>query len=283
MNIALSDRDYTFGFFDSAYTFPEVSVTKKRPVTCYEIELYLENGGVTYVDDVPYQIKHGHVLCVKPGTVRYSELPLKTNYVKISTAARSLRETLEGLEPYFSVADIDYGNNLVQSMLRAREHGDGLLQHAGLLALLSWAREESDRAVRLRDIHRQKSREAIGRAMEYMEDNFRGKCTLEEVAAYVHLSPVYFHGIFHKAVGKTPYEYLTRLRVEEAKRLLLTGSMSMADISEVCGFSSQSYFNHSFKRRVGTTPSEYRRGILAGYFSENGIFNDERNKKENSK
>jgi len=283
MNIALSDRDYTFGFFDSAYTFPEVSVTKKRSVTCYEIELYLENGGVTYVDDVPYQIKRGYVLCVKPGAVRYSELPLKTNYVKISTATRSLRETLEGLEPYFSSADIDYGSNLVQSMLRAREGGDGLLQHAGLLSLLSWLCAESERAVRLRDVHRQKSREAISLAMAYMEENFRVKCTLGEIAAHVHLSPVYFHSIFRKAVGKTPYEYLTRLRVEEAKRLLLTGSMSMADVSEACGFSSQSYFNHSFKYRIGTTPGEYRRRILAGYFSENGIFNDERNKRENNK
>lgn len=283
MNVALSDSDYAFGFFDSTYTFPEVSMTKERLVTCYEIELYLENGGVTYVDDVPHQIKRGYVLCTKPGSVRYSELPLKTNYIKISAAASSLRETLEGLEVYFPVADIDYGSELVQSMLWAREQGDELLQHAGLLTLLAWVQKESERAVRLRDIHKQKSREAIGRAMEYMEANFKGKCTLEEVAAYVHLSPVYFHGIFRKAVGRTPYEYVTRLRVEEAKRLLLTGSMSMADISEACGFSSQSYFNHSFKHRVGVTPGEYRRGVLAGYFSENAILNDTRSKKENIK
>ena len=76
---------------------------------------------------------------------------------------------------------------------------------------------------------------------------------------------------------------MTRLRVEEAKRLLLTGSMSMADISEACGFSSQSYFNHSFKHRVGVTPGEYRRGVLAGYFSENAILNDTRSKKEDIK
>ena len=44
MKIELSDRNYTFGYFDSSYTFPGISVTSKRPVTCYEIELYMENG-----------------------------------------------------------------------------------------------------------------------------------------------------------------------------------------------------------------------------------------------
>ncbi len=272
MQIGFSDADYTCGIYDSAYSLPEVSVTRKRTVTCYEIELYVQNGGVTYTDGVPHQIRKGHILCVKPGDVRYSELPLKTYYVKISAEAESLAPVLEGLGTWFSTNDFEYGQKMILSMLEARARGDSLLCHARLLEFLAWLSAENDRAVRLGGIERKKSREAVSLAMEYMETHFREKCTLEDVAAYVHLSPVYFHGIFRAAVGKSPYEYVTRLRIEEAKRLLLTAGLSMVQVSEACGFSTQSYFNHVFRARVGMTPREYQRQMLEGYFGINGVF-----------
>lgn len=272
MNIDLSDRDYTCGIFDSGHSFPDISVTHKRSVTCYEIELYVENGGITYVDGVPHQIRQGRVLCVKPGGVRYSELPIKTYYLKISENVETLKSVLDKLGTWFSVNDYEYGRNMIQSMLEARAGGNSMLCHARLLEFLSWLSAENDRAARLGGIEGKKSREAVSLAMEYMEANFRGKCTLEDISAHVHLSPVYFHGVFRAAVGKTPYEYVTRLRVEEAKRLLLTAGHSMAEVSDACGFSSQSYFNHVFKGRVGITPRDYRRQMLEGYFGINGIF-----------
>lgn len=274
MNIQLSDSDYTCGIFDSSHSFPNVSVTRERLVSCYEIELYVENGGITYADGIPHQIRKGHVLCVKPGSVRYSELPLKTYYLKIAARVDSLRPILERLGTWFSVNDHEYGRQLILSMLEARAVGNSLLCHARLLEFLSWLAAENDRAARLGGIERRKSREAISLAMEYMENHFRERCTLEDIAAHVHLSPVYFHGIFRTAVGKTPYEYVTRLRVEEAKRLLLTAGLSMVEVSEACGFSTQSYFNHVFRARVGITPKDYRRQMLEGYFGINGVFAD---------
>ena len=272
MDIRLSDRDYTVGIFDSAHSFPGISVTKERYVSCYEIELFVNNGGVTYADGVPHQIRKGCVLCVKPGSVRYSELPLRTYYVKISEEAEHLNPILDSLGGWLSVGDWECGRDLILSMLEARASGNSLLCHAKLLEFLSWLSAENDRAIRLRGIERQKSREAVSLAMEYMEANFRETCPLEDVAEHVHLSPVYFHGLFRRAVGKSPYEYVTRLRIEEAKRLLLTAGLSMAEISDACGFSSQSYFNHVFKGRIGITPRDYRRQMLEGYFDIHGIF-----------
>lgn len=274
MHIDFSDADYTCGIFDSSHSFPGVTVTRERPVTSYEIELYTGNGGVTYVDGVPHQVRKGRVLFVKPGSVRYSELPLKTYYLKISARAESLRPMLDSLGEWLSVNDWEYGQRLILAMLEARAGGNSVLCHAKLLEFLSWLSEENDRATRLRGIERQKSREAVSLAMEYMETNFREKCTLEDVAEHVHLSPVYFHGIFRRAVGKSPYEYVTRLRVEEAKRLLLTAGLSMAEVSDACGFSSQSYFNHVFKAKEGLTPREYQRKMLVGYFDLNGVFDE---------
>ncbi len=272
MHIALSDGDYTCGIFDSSHSFPGVSVTRERTVTCYEIELFTENGGVTHLNGVPYQIREGHILFARPGSVRYSELPLKTYYVKISVGATELQPILSRFSPWFAVGDSERGRALILDMLRARAAEDSVLCHAKLLEFLSWLTAEHDRVAGLGGIERQKSREAVTLAMEYMETHFREKCTLEEIAAHVHLSPVYFHGIFRAAVGRSPFEYVTRLRIEEAKRLLLTAGLSMAQVSEACGFSGQSYFNHVFRARVGVTPRDYRRRMLEGYFDVNGAF-----------
>ena len=270
MKIEFSSEDYGCGIFDSSYTFPGASVTSPRRVNCYEIEIYYESGGVTYLDGVPYRIRRGALLCVKPESVRYSELPLKTYYLKLRVDGE-LSRVLDGLCDYFVSTDIDSGIELFLSLLRSSDGEDRLLCHARLLEFLSWVKNESAKAERM-SVIKKRGNEAVELGIDYMEKHFRKRCSLEEIAAYAHLSPVYFHGIFRTAVGKTPYEYLTRLRIEEAKRLILTGGESMSEIAEKCGFSSQSYFNSVFKQKTGETPSAYRRRMLEGYFKSDGVF-----------
>lgn len=270
MKIELASTDYGCGIFDSSYSFPGVSVTSKRHVNCYEIELYYESGGITYLNGKPHRIRRGAILCVKPEAVRYSELPLKTYYLKMH-ASGELAAVLDGLCEYFISSDIDRGIELLLALIRANDGEDGLLRHARLLEFLSWIRCESAKSERMSGIKNRGS-EAVELGISYIENNFRGRCKLEDISDYVHLSPVYFHSIFTAAVGKTPYEYLTRLRLDESKRLILMGGLSMSEVAEQCGFSSQSYFNAVFKQKNGETPSEYRRKMLEGYFKADGIF-----------
>ena len=270
MKIKLSSTDYGCGIFDSSFSFPGVSITSSRNVNCYEIELYYESGGVTYLNGTPHRVRRGAVLCVKPGAVRYSELPLKTYYVKMH-ASGELAKALDSLCEYFVSTDIDRGIELLLALLNSSDGEDELLRHSRLLEFLSWVRGESVKAERM-SVVKNRGREAVELGIDYMEKHYRERCKLEDIAASAHLSPVYFHNIFSTAVGKTPYEYLTRLRLEESKRLILMGELSMAEIAEQCGFSSQSYFNAVFKQKNGETPSEYRRRILEGYFRTDGVF-----------
>lgn len=75
------------------------------------------------------------------------------------------------------------------------------------------------------------------------------------------LSPYHFQKSFQRAFDETPHEFLTRIRVDRAKRLL---ALSDASVTEVCfevGFSSLGSFSTLFARTVGRAPSHYRRVV----------------------
>lgn len=271
MRITLDDKSFTAGVFDSSFTFPDVKITKERTLSCYELEFFDENGGITYVNGTKHPIKSGTVLLARPGDVRYTELPLKAYYLKLSASEKSLAEIFSETPEAFTVSDIDVFVRIIKAIMTAE---DELIAYSEILRLLSILREESRKWKRLEQIPVKKSREAVDLAIEYMEMNFREKCTLEATAAYAHFSPVYFHGIFKLATGKTPYEYLLSLRLEEAKRLLLTENYPMTQIAERCGFTGQSYFNYVFKKETGQTPSAYRRKMLDSYLKEDGKFRE---------
>jgi AraC-like DNA-binding protein len=269
MRIDLDVSDYGVGVFDSAYTFPDVTITVERMVVTYELEFFEENCGITYVNAEPYKLKSGSVLCARPGDVRYTELPLKAYYVKLSPAVTSLTSLLDGLPRFFSLADVTPFIYTVKQMMVTESP---LIRHSLLLSLIARLLDEAEKWKRLEQIPLKKNREAIDLGIDYMEKHFSEKCTLEDIAAHAHFSPIYFHGIFKLATGKTPYEYLLSVRLEEAKRLLLTESAPMTEIAAKCGFTGQSYFNYVFKKETGETPSAYRRKMLEEYLKEDGKF-----------
>ncbi|MGB3933160.1 MAG: helix-turn-helix domain-containing protein [bacterium] len=102
-------------------------------------------------------------------------------------------------------------------------------------------------------------RETIAQAKRYMAQHFAKQLTLEEVARQVHLSPYYFSRLFKEREGLTFIEYLTNLRLEEAKRLLLKTEDKIEAIARRVGYGEANYFSRLFKRKVGMSPSEYRK------------------------
>jgi AraC-like DNA-binding protein len=77
------------------------------------------------------------------------------------------------------------------------------------------------------------------------------------------LSPGYFIRAFRQSFGVTPYQWLSRARVERAMELLLEQHQSLADIAQACGFSDQSHLSRAFRQRVGDPPARWRRMRIA--------------------
>ncbi len=88
----------------------------------------------------------------------------------------------------------------------------------------------------------------------YMEEEI----SLHSIATWVGMSPSYFSSIFSKAMGKTFVEYLTEIRIERAKELLVCTSMKTSEIGYEVGYKDPHYFSYIFKKVQGCSPKDYR-------------------------
>jgi AraC family transcriptional regulator len=98
----------------------------------------------------------------------------------------------------------------------------------------------------------------LKRVIEFMESHANEPITLAELAHIAGLSRMHFAAQFRKATGLRPHEYLLRRRVENAKVMLTTSSLPIAEVALTAGFSSQSHFTGVFKRLTDLTPSRWR-------------------------
>jgi AraC family transcriptional regulator len=96
---------------------------------------------------------------------------------------------------------------------------------------------------------------------EHIDANLDGDLSLAELARLCSLSPQYFVVAFRATFGTTPHQYVLRQRIVEAKRLLATRQVTIADVALSVGFASQSHFTTAFNKAVGVTPRRYRASV----------------------
>lgn len=99
---------------------------------------------------------------------------------------------------------------------------------------------------------------AAERAIEVMRTRLSDTLSLEDMADAAYLSPFHFNRIFRSMTNIPPGEYLSALRLEAAKRLLLTTSISVTDVCFEVGYTSLGTFTTRFNQAVGLSPSQLR-------------------------
>ena len=99
----------------------------------------------------------------------------------------------------------------------------------------------------------------ISAALHYLENNYFSRIDIQTVAAQFGFSRAYFSTLFVKRTGETPYDYLTKIRIERAKEYLKQGQHSVEEIAYSVGFSSLQRFSDTFKKRTGASPLQYRK------------------------
>ena len=94
-----------------------------------------------------------------------------------------------------------------------------------------------------------------------MQKHFTESFSLTEVAKYSCMSQYHFSRVFTKVFGESPITFVTRLRIEKAKQMLVTEQISISEICVNVGYCSIGSFSSLFKRNVGMSPSQYRRKL----------------------
>ena len=107
---------------------------------------------------------------------------------------------------------------------------------------------------------------AIERALECIWERYSQPLSLTEIAESALLSRFYFARLFRDATGITPGRFLAAIRIHQAKRLLLSSSMSITDISFAVGYNSLGSFTNYFTTSVGVSPGRFRRLSRTGGF-----------------
>ena len=102
---------------------------------------------------------------------------------------------------------------------------------------------------------------AIKDAIIYLITTKDKDISLKQLADKYFMSPSYFSDLFHKQTGTRFKEYVCKLKINYAKRLLETTNLSVLDICYECGFNNNSHFIRSFKKSAGIPPSQFRKQI----------------------
>jgi two-component system response regulator YesN len=99
----------------------------------------------------------------------------------------------------------------------------------------------------------------IAQAIHYMRENLDKNVTVTDLAKHVYLSGSYFANLFKKVTGTTLITYMTGLRIEKAKEMLLDDKQ-VQEVAIHLGYEDRSYFTDVFKKHVGMTPTEFKQG-----------------------
>lgn len=227
----------------------------QKPIPYYDLTMVIK-GELDYViDGEKIHLESGDLIFIPDGATRARlESREAADYISFNfTCDREIKLPLHLKNAVHSDALLlvaAYDKIGVSPYFDNKEKNEHLL--ACLVAVLE------DRA------ERQRFSPLTLKIMKYIRLNMDHKITLEDISKLTFFSSVYCDTVFKRETGSSIIDYLLDIRVDEAKKLLLEGTMSLREISDCVGFNDYNYFSRVFKARTGYPPSTYRRMIFGG-------------------
>lgn len=254
------------GIYNSHIATKNLKISKKRKTSMFEIELPMEEGGISYIDGNSKRINSNMIICAKPGQVRHTKFPFKCYYVHMIIHSGDLYDSLMCIPDFFETDKGDVYKSIFAKLMKhynMLSDSEEIILQSLILELIYTINKDSTK--RIKRTNSTNSYLTIENSLHYIKENLTEDLTLEKVSKAMSLSPIHFHNIFKTAVGKTLRDYIEEQRIKKAINLLLTTNLSLTQIAYECGFSSQSYFSYVFKRRMKVTPREYTKEIHSKY------------------
>lgn len=207
----------------------------------------------TYGTVVPNLIVIGFE-CESQELMRFSRKPVTLTSEQERSLARIMQEGMSIYEPPYDVPNMTYMPKRAEYPFGA----DQLIKiglEALLIGLIRGA--QADAAAE----HSIIPADSIQAVRQYIQENFHTRITLANLCFLFGMNKTTLCQSFRQTYGTTVLNYINDLRIEEAKKFLLRGGLSITEISDALGFSSVHYFCRLFKKHTQLSPTEFAKNI----------------------
>lgn len=222
---------------------------------------YVVNGSGSFkIEDKDFTVKENDLVIVN-SHVSHTESSKDSNpleYIVIGLDGISL-EVINSYSIHnyskYKHEILYYMNNLLYEVQQKEEYYEDVCQNLLEALILNVKRRTKSNLVISSEKNYNKECALI---KNYIDLHYSSDLTLNYLASITHMNKYYLIHVFKKFMGTSPIDYLIEKRISVSKFLLETTEHSMEQISEIVGFTSQSYFNQIFRKRVEMSPRKYR-------------------------
>lgn len=227
---------------------------------------YVEDGGGSFiVEDETFPIVKHDLVIINPN-IMHTEFSLDTTpleYVILGVEGLSFSfgdsEEFKIINCSNTKKDLmSYFTAMLGEMENKEKNYELVCQNLLEILIVNLVRQ-TDCAFEI--VSSQKTSKECSVVKRYIDSNYKDDISLDYLADMVHLNKFYFAHAFTKFYGLSPMNYLIEKRIQASKALLQSTDHNIADIAQLSGFSSQSYFAQSFKKNCGMTAQNYRKMV----------------------
>lgn len=231
-------------------------------------ELFYVTGGLGQfqIEDQLYPVSTNDLIIINPNVI-HTEVSLNSNpleYIVVGADGLEL-ETIDGTDNHYRIINCknfrDRTLFSLQQMLKEMENKalgyETVCQDLMEILVISLFRQ-TNFSTSLAPVKKNSTR-LCKMVHRYIDAHYKENITLDSLVELTHVSKYYLVHTFTKEYGISPINYAVARRIEEAKQLLKNDDYTLSFISQMLGFSSQSYFSQIFKKNVGLSPNEYRK------------------------
>lgn len=276
------DMNDIYFFFDYDERFAAINMEFQHLHPFYELMLYLgEQKAKHYINGVPYEIKCGDIILLKPGLLHMSEYPagnpsdrliiqfsLPNTNKELKHFHQILLSVFDAGCPIYRFADpvrkqIVGDFNIMFTYLHREECtdtslGKHMLYHY-FIEFLYHIYSNQDQNIYSPQKESDGLTQKIYEINNYILSHYSENLTLDSLSKQFFISPFYLSHQFKEINQFTLTEYIQNTRIKNAQYLLMSSGLSITDIAAQCGFNSFSQFNRLFRRYCGCSPSNYQK------------------------
>lgn len=237
----------------------------------YQLILCRSEGGYIGLDDRLYTARPHRICLAKPGTFHSIDQCSHMEILEVKfNAAGLLAQRIDQLPESFMLEDLPVDEAHLERVSREETERGPCFDEAASAALLLFFLDafrhfgivSVPKAPSLTDKAQSEEKESgdtlILQLKDYIEAHLHESLTLEVLAKMVHFNKTYFVQRFKNLWGVPPMKYVSNLRCQKAKHLLLDTDLSVSDIAAMTGFQSPHYFSAVFRKYTGQSPNEFR-------------------------